>query len=154
MSNLGCPCLCVCVCVCIYLVVVYKGLSYTNVILSLYLYLSSHSFSCCTFFAIITSSFQSNPSIYTSLEKAVLFLSKQITFCSLFFCLLKYLVSPFLINIRFFLSVSSSLFINLYIIIKSPLSLPVLRDSCWPQRLLDAYYIAVPVRDSVMAACG
>ena len=46
-----------------------QGLSYTNVVLSPYLYLSSFSFIWSTFFDIISSSF----SIYTSLENIVHF---------------------------------------------------------------------------------
>ena len=70
-----CACVCVCVCVCISACVrvhagMYllscsiQGLSYTHVVLSPYLYLSSYSFSCCTLFSIITF-IQSIPNIYT-----------------------------------------------------------------------------------------
>ena len=60
---------------------------------------------------------QSIPSIYTSLGKTTFFISfKQISLCSIFLC-------PFLLNIKSFLSISSRLFINLYIVIKSPFSL-------------------------------
>ena len=63
---------------------------------------------------------QSIPSIYTALWKIVLF----DIFSNIFFlCPIKFSVSPFLLNIRYFLSVSFKLFINLYIVIKSPLSL-------------------------------
>ena len=41
----------------------------------------------------------------------------------IFSCLLKFLTSPFLLNIKFFLTIFSRLFINLYIVIKFPLSL-------------------------------
>ena len=44
---------------------------------------------------------------------------KQIPFCNFFLCPLQFLASPFLLNIRSFLSVFSRLFINLYIVIKS-----------------------------------
>ena len=63
------------------------------------------------------------PSIYTSLIKKKSFVSfKQIPFCNFFLCPLKFLASPFLLNVKAFLSVYSRLFINLYIVIKSPLS--------------------------------
>ena len=67
---------------------------------------------------------QSIPSINTNLGKMYFFSPfKQIHLCSIFLCPLKFLASPFLVNIGPFLSVSSRLFINLYIVIKSPLSL-------------------------------
>ena len=44
------------------------------------------------------------------------------SFCNFFLCSLKYLASLFLFIIKFFLPVSSRLFINLYIVIKYPLS--------------------------------
>ena len=63
-------------------------------------------------------------SICTFLGKTAFFVSfKQILFCNFFLCPLKFLASPFLLNIRSFLSVFSRLFINLYIVIKSPLCL-------------------------------
>ena len=86
--------------------------------------LSSFSFSWCTFFAIITSSFSQFQVSIILWGKLYFFVSfKQITFCNFFLCSIKYLTSPFLLSIKSFLSVSSRLFINLYIVIKSPLSL-------------------------------
>ena len=48
---------------------------------------------------------------------------KQIPFCSFFLCPFKFSASPFILNVMSFLSVSSRLFINSYIVIKFPLSL-------------------------------
>ena len=94
-----------------------QGLSYTRVILSPYLYLSSFSCSWYTFFAIITSSF-------SPFQVSVRFCIVQANcFLRFFLCPLNYLPSPFLLNIRCFLSVSSKLFINFYIVIMSQLSL-------------------------------
>ena len=67
---------------------------------------------------------QSIPSIYTSLGKTVLFCIVQAnSFLQFFLVSPQILASPFLFNVRSFLSVSSRLFINLIIVIKSPLSL-------------------------------
>ena len=67
--------------------------------------------------------FQSIPSIY-AFGKNYFFVSlKQIPFTNFFLCHLKFPASPFLLNIRFFLSVSSRLSINLYIVLKSSFSL-------------------------------
>ena len=108
-----------CVCICIYLPSYnIQGLSYTRVVLSLYLYLSNVSFDCCTFFAIITF-LQSISRIYTSLGKTVLFCHSS-NFPSVPSNFQLLLFFPIL---DLFLSVSSKLFINLYIVIKSPISL-------------------------------
>ena len=96
-----------------------QGLSYTRVVLSPYLYLSSFSFSC-TFFAIITSFF--NPFQVSILPWRKLFCVVQAN-SNFFLSPLKYSASPFLLNIRSFLSVSYRLFISLYMVIKSPISL-------------------------------
>ena len=104
----------------IYRVVVYRDWAML-VVLSLYVYLSSFSLSCCTFFAIVISFFQYIPRIFISLESCTFVLFKQIPFCY-FSCSLICLASPYLFIIWPFLSVSSRLFINLYIIIKSPFS--------------------------------
>ena len=63
---------------------------------------------------------------------------KQISFCNIFLCLLKYPASPFF-NIRFFLFVYFRLFINLHIVIKSSLS----------YLLVLVYYMCVCVCDCV-----
>ena len=55
-------------------------------------------------------------------ENNFLYRSSKFLFCNFFLCL-KFLASRFLVNIKSFLSVSLRLFINLYIVIKSPLSL-------------------------------
>ena len=107
----GCVYVCVCVCVfvCVYLPSCsIQGLSNTHVVLSPYLYLSSFSFSWCTFCAIITSSFSPFQISILIWGKCTFFVSfKQIPFCNFFLCPLKFLASPFLLNIRSFLSVSS-----------------------------------------------
>ena len=118
-SPLTCVCVwkkkfvCVYVCerVCVYLPSCsIQGLSYTCVVLSPYLYLSSFSFSWYTFFAIITSSFSPFQVSILLWGKLYFFVSfKQISFCYFFLCSLKFLASPFLLNIRSFLSVSSGL---------------------------------------------
>ena len=91
-------------------------------VLSPCLYLSSLSFSFCALFDIITSSLSSFQVFIFLWGKLYLFVSfRQIPFYDFFLCLLKYLAFPIL-NIRPFLSVSSRLLINLYSVIKSPLS--------------------------------
>ena len=142
IRNCWCNCEYVCVYLpcCIYQVVVYRAMSYTRVVLSPYLYLSSFSFSWCTFFAIITTSFspfQVSILLWGKLYSFVSF--KQIPFCNFFLCLLKYLTSSFLLNIRSFLSVSSKLFINLYIIIEYPFSLLTFSVVGWVSFNLSSY---------------
>ena len=108
----------VCVCVCFPSFSI-QGLSYTRVVLSLYLDLSSFSFSYCKFFAIIISSFSPFQVLILFWGKLYFFVSfKQKRNC--FSCSLKYLASPFLLIQNVY--VSSRLF-NLYIVIKSPFSL-------------------------------
>ena len=84
----------------------------------------------CTIFSLVVvhslplNFFQSIPCIYTSLKKLYFFvLFRQIIFHYFFLCSLNYLSSTFLLSIWSFLSVSSCLFINLYILIKSLLYL-------------------------------
>ena len=102
-----------------------QSLSYTCVVLFLYLYLSSFSFCWCKFFTNITSTFSSFQ-VYILFPGnsfiALPFCLSSNYFFAVFFHVLKYLASPFLFIIRFF-SVSSRIFINMYIVIKSPLSL-------------------------------
>ena len=92
-------------------------LSYTRVVLSPYLYLSSFSFSWCTFFAIIISSFSPFQVSILPCGKLLFFCIVQgNSFLQFFLCPLKYLAFPFLFIIRSFLFVSFRLFINLYIV--------------------------------------
>ena len=109
------------VCVCIYLVVVYRAWA-------VLMFFCLHIYICPVFFQLIYILchyhliLQSIPSIYTSLRETVLFvLFKEIPLKKFFLCPLKHLISPLLLNIRSFISVSSRFFINLYIVIKSPL---------------------------------
>ena len=112
----------VCVCVCIYLVVVYRVWA-TIVWSCLRIYI------CLVFPLVDVHSLPLSPLLsvhskylYFFRENYFFVSFKQISLCSIFLCPLKFLASPFL-NIRSFLSVSSRLFINVYIVIKSPLSL-------------------------------
>ena len=96
----------------LFLIVIY--LSFTCVVLSPYLYLSSRSFHSCKFLAVITFQFIHGKHLYFSRESCTFLCCSSKFF---FAILLKYLAVPFLLNIRFFLSVFSRLFINLYIVI-------------------------------------
>ena len=112
-------CVCVCVCVCIYLVVVYRA-SVTLLWSCLCIYI------CLVFPSVDVHSLPSPlPSVHSKYlcfrENYFFVLFEQIPFCKFFMCSLKFLASPFLLNIRSFLFVSSRLFINLCIVIKSPL---------------------------------
>ena len=91
-----------------------QGLSYTPVILSPYLYLSSFSFNWCTFFTIITSSFIPFQVSTLLLGKTLIFcIVQESSFLQFFLCPLEFVASPFIFNTNFFLSVSSRLFNNL-----------------------------------------
>ena len=111
-----------CVCVCVYLVVVYRAWA-TLVWSCLHIYI-------CPVFPSVDVHLlplSPPPSVHS---KYLYFFGENCTFFivqansnNFFSCIFKFLASPFLLNIRFFLSVSSRLFINLYIVIKLPLSL-------------------------------
>ena len=87
--------------------------------LSPYLYLSRFSFSCCTFFVIITPSFSP---FQVSILLYFFVLFKKIP-CYGFFCSLQ--ISSLSLSSQYwiFLSISYRLLINLYIVIMSSLSL-------------------------------
>ena len=97
-----------CVCTYVYLPSCsIQGLSYTNVVLSPYLYYFSFAFCWCIFFAIITFSFSPFQVSILLREKTVLFCIVQTNFSNFLLFPLKYLAFPFLLNIRSFLFISS-----------------------------------------------
>ena len=109
------------VCVCVYLLsYIIQGLSYTHmfpvsVSISVRFFLQS-MYILCHYHLFL----QFIPSTYT------LYQSSKFLF-AIFSCPLKYLTSPFLLNIRSFLPASSRLFISSYIVTKSPLSFSIVR---------------------------
>ena len=113
------PCMCTCIYLilvcCIYLVVYRAWATFVLSCLCIYI--------CTVFHSVVEHSLLLSSLLLVNYKylyfwgKLYLFVSlKHIPFCIFFFCSLKYLASPFLFIIRFFLFVISSLVINLYIV--------------------------------------